>query len=386
MQVQAETGRLISCSDLIHIDRPDSLKHVDLHVYIIPKEVWKKQQNLADNDSMTHAVSVGFVHVSENLTIHELRRDIRDLCRNVHDFPKEFLYLRSVGRCLTKVKEQQEKELKVKNYRPPMAYAPEIFILENSLDKDAEERSSLPYPLLQQNSTSNPNHTAKFTSRRQLSKLQEEQERLYSQQQYLARKRQEMEEEQNREEAAFKIQTAFRNYRHRQKVEFEMDHSERETSKSKSQKDDDERDVIRISHRLEKLKMKRMELETNRDLVVRRLQQLQAQTHLLRRQEKDFWRQKYLIEKSQITAIYEQNHLNSKNSIDLHTQVEQTTMRLNNTTKLRQQAEYESRLLRQELQQISSTLNTIERHRLPKQSSDYRQTREPISFDITVQY
>jgi hypothetical protein len=53
--------------------------------------------------------------------------------------------------------------------------------------------------------------------------------------------------------------------------------------------------------------------------------------------------------------------------------------------KLRRQSEYESRLLRQELQQISSTLNIIERHRLPKESQQQEET-EPISLDITLRY
>jgi hypothetical protein len=57
------------------------------------------------------------------LSIHDLRRYITDVCGIDEDFPKEWLYLRSVGRCLTKVKQQQEKELKVKNYRPPTVCA-----------------------------------------------------------------------------------------------------------------------------------------------------------------------------------------------------------------------------------------------------------------------
>ncbi len=44
--------------------------------------------------------------------------------------------------------------------------------------------------------------------------------------------------------------------------------------------------------------------------------------------------------------------------------------------KLRQQAEYESRLLRQELHEISSNLNILERYRLPKQQQQH----------ITLQY
>jgi hypothetical protein len=92
---------------------------VDLHVYIIPKTVWKHGQNLAENIAIDQAISAGFVRIPEGLTIHDLRRFIIDTCGDENDFPKEFIYLRSVGRCLTKVKQQQEKELKVKNYRPP---------------------------------------------------------------------------------------------------------------------------------------------------------------------------------------------------------------------------------------------------------------------------
>ncbi|CAF5115748.1 unnamed protein product, partial [Rotaria sp. Silwood1] len=93
---------------------------VDLHVYIIPKKIWKNRQNLAENEVIKQAVSAGFVHVPESLTIHELRQYIINICGEEENFPKEFNYLRSVGRCLTKVKTHQEKELKVKNYRPPM--------------------------------------------------------------------------------------------------------------------------------------------------------------------------------------------------------------------------------------------------------------------------
>jgi hypothetical protein len=34
---------------------------VDLHVYIIPKNIWKGRQNLAENEAMEEAISAGFV-------------------------------------------------------------------------------------------------------------------------------------------------------------------------------------------------------------------------------------------------------------------------------------------------------------------------------------
>ena len=50
-------------------------------------------------------------------------------------------------------------------------------------------------------------------------KVREEQERLYIRQLDLARRRQEMEDQHEKEqEAASTIQTAFRNYRHRQEI------------------------------------------------------------------------------------------------------------------------------------------------------------------------
>ena len=59
------------------------------------------------------------VRVSNNLTIHAIRNEIETQCGNEELFPKEYIFLRSVGRAMTRVKEKQEFELRVKNFRPP---------------------------------------------------------------------------------------------------------------------------------------------------------------------------------------------------------------------------------------------------------------------------
>ncbi|CAF3387333.1 unnamed protein product [Rotaria socialis] len=119
-----------SRTGFITTDRPDSSQLVDLHVYIIPKNVWKDVQHLAENEAMDEAMSAGFVHVSPNMKICDLRQSIAQLCGTESFFPRDFIFLRSVGRCLTRVKPRQETELKVKNYRPPQTFAPEIYLLE----------------------------------------------------------------------------------------------------------------------------------------------------------------------------------------------------------------------------------------------------------------
>jgi len=57
--------------------------------------------------------------VSPDMNLYNLRQSIEKLCRTENYFPRDFIFLRSVGRCLTRVKSAQEEELKVKNYRPP---------------------------------------------------------------------------------------------------------------------------------------------------------------------------------------------------------------------------------------------------------------------------
>ncbi|CAF1020700.1 unnamed protein product [Adineta steineri] len=115
---------------IITTDRPDSSQLVDLHIYIVPKKVWKDVQRLATNEAMEDAVSAGFVRVPPNMTIRELRKTIEVLCAKDSYFPQDYIYLRSVGRSMTKVKSKQEDELRVKNYRPPQTFAPEIYLLE----------------------------------------------------------------------------------------------------------------------------------------------------------------------------------------------------------------------------------------------------------------
>jgi hypothetical protein len=50
-----------SRTGFITTDRPDSSQLVDLHIYIIPKNVWKDVQHLAQNEAMEDAISAGFV-------------------------------------------------------------------------------------------------------------------------------------------------------------------------------------------------------------------------------------------------------------------------------------------------------------------------------------
>jgi hypothetical protein len=85
---------------------------------------------------------------------------------------------------------------------------------------------------------------------------------------------------------------------------------------------------VKYSDRLEELKTKRIELEANREVVVRRMQQLHAQITVRRKEgeikllfstlnifvlflERDLWKQKYLMEKKKTTALEERTRMAS---------------------------------------------------------------------------
>ncbi|CAF1020209.1 unnamed protein product [Rotaria sordida] len=243
MQSQIENQRSVQRTNRISINRSDSSQLVDFHVYIIPKRTWKNCQPLIENEVMKHVISAGFVPVPESLTLDELRQYIIDICGEESYFPKKFIYLRSVGRFLIKVKHNEEKELKLKNFQPPMTIAPEIYILEEHYNDDScisKQRTdfllrelsiseslissqswiksidgpSLIYPLF--NHYQLPRiHTVTRTLSKNLLKLHQEQERLYLYQKQLARKRREIENQHKKEKAVTIIRTASRTYRYR---------------------------------------------------------------------------------------------------------------------------------------------------------------------------
>ncbi|XP_074641749.1 uncharacterized protein LOC141899386 isoform X4 [Tubulanus polymorphus] len=135
-----------------HMERPRSELLVDLHVYIVPRELWVDRLHCALNQVIEETVSAGFVRVLPETRVHDLREDIeKQLGYEV--VPKNYVFLKSVGRCLTRVKAKQEYQMKIKHFLPPHAYCPEIFLLDppatmrgmSSTDDDSLRNSITPY-------------------------------------------------------------------------------------------------------------------------------------------------------------------------------------------------------------------------------------------------
>ncbi|XP_077498816.1 uncharacterized protein LOC144109920 isoform X1 [Amblyomma americanum] len=109
------------------LSRPPSEQLVDLHVYIVPEERWLRKRKLARNHVVDYAISAGFIRVLPTARLVDVRQEIdRQLGHDV--VPKEYVFLRSVGRNFTQVKDFQEMDLKAKSFLPPCASEPEIYL------------------------------------------------------------------------------------------------------------------------------------------------------------------------------------------------------------------------------------------------------------------
>ncbi|CAG5129611.1 unnamed protein product, partial [Candidula unifasciata] len=150
-------------TDKVTLDRSDSsvTKLCDLHVYKVPPELWRDNLNNVLNNAITETVSVGIIRVPEELRLAELRDEVKQqlTIRGVDLVPREFVFLRSVGRSLTTLRGKQEQQLKAKHFLPPVAVVPELYILEVTPDiREALANSdAFSSPLSQRAS---PSHTA----------------------------------------------------------------------------------------------------------------------------------------------------------------------------------------------------------------------------------
>ncbi|EDO46192.1 predicted protein [Nematostella vectensis] len=108
--------------------RSQPSKVADLHIFVVPLDLWLDKYRTAFNNVALESVSAGFVRVLPDITLRNLRGCIEDQLGD-DIVPEDFVFLRSVGRCMAVVKENQESLLKASDFLPPIAFSPEIFLL-----------------------------------------------------------------------------------------------------------------------------------------------------------------------------------------------------------------------------------------------------------------
>lgn len=102
-----------------------SVNRADLHIALLPREAWIQKLNYAQFQSISDAVSLGFVRIDPDFSLSLIRKEI---ARQIK-FRESFTFLRHVGRALVVVKKNQEDELRGKHYLPPHSHSYEILLL-----------------------------------------------------------------------------------------------------------------------------------------------------------------------------------------------------------------------------------------------------------------
>lgn len=128
--------------------QPDEF--ADLHIFVVPEDLWLEKYRTAFNNIALESVSAGFVRVQPYVSLKYLRDHIEEQL-GPEVVPEDYVFLRSVGRCMAVVKENQERLLKAKDFLPPVSFTPEIFILPGTHDSLAKPVENAANTVIQTN-------------------------------------------------------------------------------------------------------------------------------------------------------------------------------------------------------------------------------------------
>ncbi|KAM9323737.1 spermatogenesis-associated protein 1-like [Gastrophryne carolinensis] len=108
--------------------RPSTAGLIELHVYLVPEELWNPKLNKVSTDVIWRFISLGFIRAQPDMKLQTLREHLSDFLGEDAVMGK-FVFLKGVGSSLAVVKARQEPELKLKAFAPPYAREPELYLL-----------------------------------------------------------------------------------------------------------------------------------------------------------------------------------------------------------------------------------------------------------------
>ncbi|XP_071983582.1 spermatogenesis-associated protein 1 [Engystomops pustulosus] len=108
--------------------RPSTAGLIELHVYLVPEDLWNPGLNKVSIDVISRFISLGFIRVPTDMKLRALRDSLVEFLGE-YAITDKFVFLKSVGSSLAVVKSRQEYDLKMKAFAPPYAREPELYLL-----------------------------------------------------------------------------------------------------------------------------------------------------------------------------------------------------------------------------------------------------------------
>ncbi|KAM5149013.1 spermatogenesis-associated protein 1 [Mantella aurantiaca] len=122
--------------------RPSTAGLIELHVYLVPDELWNPKLNKVSIDVIWRFVSLGFIRVPPDMRLRTLRENLAEFLGE-DAVTDKFVFLKCVGSSLAVVKSRQEPDLKLKAFAPPYAREPELYLLPGGSNEDSTYGSTV---------------------------------------------------------------------------------------------------------------------------------------------------------------------------------------------------------------------------------------------------
>lgn len=116
--------------------RPSTAGLIELHVYLVPEELWNPKLNKVSVDVIWRFISLGFIRVPPDMRLQALRENLAEFLGE-EAIAGKFVFLKCIGSSLAVVKARQEPELKLKAFAPPYARDPELYLLPGGSNEDS---------------------------------------------------------------------------------------------------------------------------------------------------------------------------------------------------------------------------------------------------------
>ncbi|CAH8574602.1 unnamed protein product [Schistosoma turkestanicum] len=143
----------------------------DLHIYVIPPNLWINDLNTAFAQVIRNTVSAGIIRSKIDITLVEFREVLeKELGKQL--LPNEYIFCKQVGHSLGRIQLSQEKLFKISEFLPPQSEFSEIYVIdrqavdENQIHKKEvyqlaatqqhHQVSLMPLPYLEQTRPTSP--------------------------------------------------------------------------------------------------------------------------------------------------------------------------------------------------------------------------------------
>uniref|UniRef100_A0A5K4F7V5 SPATA1_C domain-containing protein n=1 Tax=Schistosoma mansoni TaxID=6183 RepID=A0A5K4F7V5_SCHMA len=117
--------------------RSEDLQLADIHIYVIPPNLWINDLNTAFSQVIKNTVSAGIIRSKIDITLAEFR-EILEKKLEEQILPNDYIFCKQVGHSLGRIQSNQEPLFKVSEFLPPQSELSEIYVIDRQAIDDSQ--------------------------------------------------------------------------------------------------------------------------------------------------------------------------------------------------------------------------------------------------------